>query len=199
MLWLQASHLDKLASPWIGSGLRRLQGSEVDIEEESAAQSRPGLLVLARRARQHFRRPCVLSDKDSAELWNSSQAGCQMLLCCAYRQGPCPTGMLHLCSRSCLKACCSTHSELFVLTWRLLVTGGCCADVPQQAPHHTFLMAMLQMEVRPFRDSNYDLRRVEQDMAVQAVVVVQDTGVQATGGQVRRGRPAWCPMRRMNA
>ena len=47
------------------------------------------------------------------------------------------------------------------------------------------------MEVRPFRDSNYDLRRVEQDMAAQAVVVVQDTAVQATGGQVRGAKPAW--------
>ena len=72
----------------IGSALCRLQGSEVDIEEESAGQSRPGLLVLARRARQHFRRPCILSDKDSAELWNSSQAGCQILWCCAHRHGP---------------------------------------------------------------------------------------------------------------
>lgn len=67
-----------------------------------------------------------------------------------------------------------------------------------RVPNHTFLMAMLQMEVRPFRDSNYDLRRVEQDMAVQAVVVVQDTGVQATGGQVRGGKPAWWLMRHMN-
>eukprot|EP00891_Asterochloris_glomerata_P001605 jgi/Astpho2/1605/e_gw1.00028.2.1_t len=103
-----------VARPW------QSLGSEVDMEEESEGQSRPGLLVLARRARQHFRRPCVLADKDSAELWNSSQAGGQYF-----------------------------------------------------------------MEVRPFRDSNYDLRRVEQDIAVQAVVVVQDTGVQATGGQPR--------------
>ena len=80
--------------------------------------------------------------------------------------------------------------------------GAACADLRlrgihavqmchSRTPNHTCLMAMLQMEVRPFRDSNYDLRRVEQDMAVQAVAVVQDTGIQATGGQVRGGNSAW--------
>ena len=73
-----------------------------------------------------------------------------------------------------------------------------CRGATAGSPTTPFLMAMLQMEVRPFRDSNYDLRRVEQDIAVQAVVVVQDTGVQATGGQVRGGKPAWWPMRHMH-
>lgn len=97
-----------------------MQGSEVDMEEESEGQSRPGLLVLARRARQHFRRPCVLADKDSAELWNSSQAGGQyFVVLCIQLGGACLTGLLPICSRSCLpnlKTSCSPHSDLFVLT-----------------------------------------------------------------------------------
>jgi hypothetical protein len=40
------------------------------------------------------------------------------------------------------------------------------------------------MECRPFKDPTYDLRRMEQDMAVQAVPVTQDLAVQATPARV---------------
>ncbi len=40
------------------------------------------------------------------------------------------------------------------------------------------------MECRPFKDPTYDLRRMEQDMAVQAVPLTQDLAVQATPARV---------------
>ncbi len=40
------------------------------------------------------------------------------------------------------------------------------------------------MECRPFKDPTYALRRMEQDMAVQAVPLTQDLAVQATPARV---------------
>ena len=41
------------------------------------------------------------------------------------------------------------------------------------------------MECRPFKDPTYDLRRLEQDIAIQAVPLTQDLAVQATPTRVR--------------
>ena len=40
------------------------------------------------------------------------------------------------------------------------------------------------MECRPFKDPTYDLRRMEQEVAVQAVPVTQDLAIQATPARV---------------
>ena len=40
------------------------------------------------------------------------------------------------------------------------------------------------MECRPFKDPTYDLRRMEQDMAVQAVPLTQELSIQATPARV---------------
>jgi len=90
-----------------------LQGSDVELEEAAITSHRPPCVLLAHQPRRAFHQVCNLSDKDSSELWNSSQ-----------------------------------------------------------------------MECRPFKDPTYDLRRMEQDMAVQAVPVTQDLAVQATPARV---------------
>ena len=40
------------------------------------------------------------------------------------------------------------------------------------------------MECRPFKDPTYDLRRMEQDIGIQAVPVTQDLAIQATPARV---------------
>ena len=89
------------------------QGSDAELEEEAVRSHRAACVLLAQQPRQAFSQPCSLSDKDSSELWNSSQ-----------------------------------------------------------------------MECRPFKDPTYDLRRLEQEVAVQAVPVLQDLAVQATPQRV---------------
>lgn len=46
-----------------------------------------------------------------------------------------------------------------------------------------------QMECRPFKDPTYDLRCLEQDIAVQAVPVTQDLAIQATPARVSLPTP----------
>ena len=41
------------------------------------------------------------------------------------------------------------------------------------------------MECRPFKDPTYDLRRLEQDIAIQAVPLTEDLAIQATPARVR--------------
>uniref|UniRef100_A0A7S0R4E4 WD repeat-containing protein 63 n=1 Tax=Pyramimonas obovata TaxID=1411642 RepID=A0A7S0R4E4_9CHLO len=44
-----------------------------------------------------------------------------------------------------------------------------------------------QMECRPYRDSNFELRRMEHDLAIQAIPAQVDKSVQATNGMSRTG------------
>ncbi|KAL0054665.1 hypothetical protein WJX82_000717 [Trebouxia sp. C0006] len=100
---LQPSKKSWAARPW------QCLGSDVELEEAAITSHRPPCVLLAHQPRRAFHQVCNLSDKDSSELWNSSQ-----------------------------------------------------------------------MECRPFKDPTYDLRRMEQDTAVQAVPLTQDLAVQAT-------------------
>lgn len=96
------SQKTRVVRPWVS------KGSEAEIDEAAVAPRRQLLSVIVQRARRGFNGFTNLSDKDSTELWNSSQ-----------------------------------------------------------------------MECRPFKDPNFDLRRMEQDIAVQAVPPLCDAGVQA--------------------
>lgn len=89
------------------------QGSDAELEEEAVKSHRALCAIHAQQPRKAFNQASALSDKDSSELWNSSQ-----------------------------------------------------------------------MECRPFKDPTYDLRRMEQEVAVQAVPVVQELAVQATPQRV---------------
>lgn len=90
-----------------------MQGSDAELEEAAVTAHRGPCVLLAQQPRRAFHQTTNLSDKDSSELWNSSQ-----------------------------------------------------------------------MECRPFKDPTYDLRRLELDMAVQAVPVTQDLAIQATPARV---------------
>ena len=93
--------------------LPSMQGSDAELEEETVKAHRGRCVLLAQQPRQAFHQTTNLSDKDSSELWNSSQ-----------------------------------------------------------------------MECRPFKDPTYDLRRMEQDIGIQAVPVTQDLAIQATPARV---------------
>ena len=89
------------------------QGSDAELEEEAIKSHRALCVLQAQQPLKAFSQACTLSDKDSSELWNSSQ-----------------------------------------------------------------------MECRPFKDPTYDLRRLEQEVAVQAVPKLQELAVQATPQRV---------------
>ncbi|KAL3133575.1 hypothetical protein ABBQ38_007422 [Trebouxia sp. C0009 RCD-2024] len=95
------------ARPW------QCLGSDAELDEAAVTSHRGPCVLLAQQPRRAFHQTTNLSDKDSSELWNSSQ-----------------------------------------------------------------------MECRPFKDPTYDLRRLELDMAVQAVPVTQDLAIQATPARV---------------
>eukprot|EP00955_Chlamydomonas_euryale_P115544 366358-Chlamydomonas_euryale.AAC.7 len=88
---------------------------------------REPVAVILQRPRRAFNAPASLSDKDAAELWNSSQ-----------------------------------------------------------------------MECRPFKDPNFDLRRMEKDVSVQAVPPMADAGAQA-GCTSWRPRATQCEPRQLDA
>ena len=103
-----------------------VQGSDAELEEAAVTSHRDHCVLLAQQPRRAFHQTTNLSDKDSSELWNSSQ-----------------------------------------------------------------------MECRPFKDPTYDLRRLEQDVGVQAVPVTQDLAIQATPSRVSLPTPTlgssiWC-------
>ena len=93
--------------------VRCVQGSDAELEEAAVVSHRERCVLLAQQPRRVFHQTTNLSDKDSSELWNSSQ-----------------------------------------------------------------------MECRPFKDPTYDLRRLEQDIGVQAVPLTQDLAIQATPARV---------------
>lgn len=106
--------------------MRCVQGSDAELQEAAVTSHRRRCVLLAQQPRQAFHQTTNLSDKDSSELWNSSQ-----------------------------------------------------------------------MECRPFKDPTYDLRRLEQEIGVQAVPVTQDLAIQATPARVSLPTPAlrlstWC-------
>ena len=101
-----------------------MQGSDAELEEAAVTSHRGHCVLLAQQPRRAFHQTTNLSDKDSSELWNSSQ-----------------------------------------------------------------------MECRPFKDPTYDLRRVEQDIGVQAVPVTQDLAIQATPARVSLPTPTLRPIK----
>jgi len=103
-------------APWPG------QGSEVEIEEAKARATRDPLVVSISRKRREFGLNYKFSDKDSQELWNSSQ-----------------------------------------------------------------------MECRPFKDPNFELKRCEHDLGVQAEPELVHIGVQATNNMARTGATQYHP------
>ena len=50
-----------------------------------------------------------------------------------------------------------------------------------------------QMECRPFKDPNFELKRLEQNKGVQAMPVIVETGVQATSGRKQNGSTQYAP------
>jgi len=109
------------ATPWVS------RGSEVEIQDMQVMARREPVAVILQRPRRAFNAPASLSDKDAAELWNSSQ-----------------------------------------------------------------------MECRPFKDPNFDLRRMEKDVSVQAVPPMADAGAQA-GCTSWRPRATQCEPRQLDA
>jgi len=105
------------AAPW------KSLGSEVEIEAARAKPTREPLVVQISRRRREFKAPYKFTDKDSQELWNSSQ-----------------------------------------------------------------------MECRPFKDPNFELRRMEHDMGIQAVAEDVDACVQATNNMSRTGATQYEPL-----
>ncbi|GMH45419.1 hypothetical protein BSKO_13376 [Bryopsis sp. KO-2023] len=102
--------------PWVSLG------SEVEIEEATVRPQRENVKMVLQKKRVEFNQTFKLSDKESQELWNSSQ-----------------------------------------------------------------------MECRPFKDPNFDLQRIELEMGVQALPVLQDSAVQATGLPLVPGSTQYLP------
>ena len=91
-------------------------GSENDILEAAVQDTRERISMEISRKRREFGAAFKLSDKDSQELWNSSQ-----------------------------------------------------------------------MECRPFKDPNFELKRLEHDIGIQAISECSDKPVQATHGPLKQG------------
>ena len=96
--------------------------NEAEIEEASISSTRETVTVTISRKRREFGAPYKFSDKDSQELWNSSQ-----------------------------------------------------------------------MECRPFKDPNFELKRLEREVGVQAIPETTERPIQATNNLLRAGTSQYEP------
>lgn len=106
----------RVAKEWVS------QGSENEISEATIVSMREPVQVTIARKRREFSAPYKFSDKDSQDLWNSSQ-----------------------------------------------------------------------MECRPFKDPNFELKRLERDVGTQAIASTTECAVQATNNPQRAGASQYQP------